>query len=711
MLSNMKNYLLILALSLISALCIAMEPEISPEITNAIAQAESFYDAVGAINELTKNMRLQGQLQDPGITRYLINSLIKKFPKGSFKNSLVVALALETPGAKKWVEDHIEEAKALALLLIVKGTDTDEELAVARDLLGYPAIVNFLVHFKDSKGASPLMHAISKDEIDIAEVLIRAGADPNQTLNGVPALLSAADHDKEEIVKKLLEAKADPNAQDIKGLTALMIAANNGNQDIVEELLEAGADPNLTLKDSKLSALMTAAKKGYLEIVQLLLAAGADPTAKSKDGKTAVQFAAEVNQKEVIKLILSYLQFMNAFEGMDLEGAIALVHEKAHDAVLKPLFENSLFMKRLVNDLIKRFYPQSTSEDRITVALRLDTPGSIHLIKDDAIHGVPLLIYHSIYRHPELVKKLIDAGADVNAHDLEGQTAIMYAIATKDPELITLLINADADLFAHKHGGKSVLSFATDTGDPALVMMIVKAQLIQLIKSYKSISDEAIAHIQKYIEDVPSIKRFLTVEYKSNYGESALELAAQNGHEKLVKILLAAGADPNAKDHFGQTALMETAYRNVAIVKELLQAGADPNLQDDRGKTALRNAAIHKKNKEIVQALLAAKADPNISDETGNTPLLEAASTADKDIVKLLLDAGANVNVQNKYGWTALINAATFGNKAVVPLLLEKGININATDNKGRTALAIAQEKGYEDIAKMIEEYSKNKGK
>jgi ankyrin repeat protein len=107
------------------------------------------------------------------------------------------------------------------------------------------------------------------------------------------------------IVERLLEEGGDVNKSDINGRTPLIFAASGPFPETVELLLQADSDPNATDSEEGWSALMFAAAEGHRDVVQKLLEYGADVSLKDKDGDTAIDFASNNNQTDVVELLKS----------------------------------------------------------------------------------------------------------------------------------------------------------------------------------------------------------------------------------------------------------------------------------------------------------------------------------------------------------------------------------------------------------------------
>jgi hypothetical protein len=165
--------------------------------------------------------------------------------------------------------------------------------------------------------------------------------------------------------------------------------------------------------------------------------------------------------------------------------------------------------------------------------------------------------------------------------------------------------------------------------------------------------------------------------------------------------LLEAGADVNARNDRGATALMAAAaVGHIANVERLLAAGADLEAQGGGGGTALMTAALLGRT-AIVDVLLAAGADLEARSNGGATALMDASAYGSTATVERLLEAGADVNARTDRGATALMMTGSSVNQAIVQLLLEAGADAN---DRGRIAWMPNASDGSPDLLRFFRE-------
>jgi len=177
---------------------------------------------------------------------------------------------------------------------------------------------------------------------------------------------------------------------------------------------------------------------------------------------------------------------------------------------------------------------------------------------------------------------------------------------------------------------------------------------------------------------------------------------------KGLSALIAEGVDVKrpGKNSQGRTLLISAATEGkVAMMDVLLRAGADPNAKDESGMTALRQVAWTGKNPVgATKRLIAAKADVNIVADDNWTPLIQvmyADPGVAVPVAQLLLQAGADAGIVNNEGNSALMLAAERGMPVLIPALVKGGADINARGSDG-TALGLAAEKGETAVVKAL---------
>jgi ankyrin repeat protein len=186
--------------------------------------------------------------------------------------------------------------------------------------------------------------------------------------------------------------------------------------------------------------------------------------------------------------------------------------------------------------------------------------------------------------------------------------------------------------------------------------------------------------------------------------ESAAPLAdaAERGDGRAVRRLLDSGADVDAPQPDGMTALHWAVERgDVSSVGRLLDAGADPKRANVFGGAPLATACVAG-SADIVERLLDAGADPNTIQRGGETALMLAARTGRVEPVRALLERGAVVDARERRGQTSLMWAAAEGHAEVVRALLEAGADHAARLDSGFTPLLFAVRGGHTAVVEAL---------
>jgi ankyrin repeat protein len=189
---------------------------------------------------------------------------------------------------------------------------------------------------------------------------------------------------------------------------------------------------------------------------------------------------------------------------------------------------------------------------------------------------------------------------------------------------------------------------------------------------------------------------------------SELNRAAERGDLDAIRAALDAGADIDAQDERGRTAVMAATYAHrTDAVRLLFEHGADPDIRDEM----LNNPFLYAGAEgylDILKLANVAGADPTIVNRFGGVALIPASEHGYVETVRYLLEeTDIDVDHVNKLGWTALLEAIILNDggpnqREVIRLLIEHGADVDLADGEGVTPLAHAQARGFSEIVAIL---------
>jgi ankyrin repeat protein len=448
-----------------------------------------------------------------------------------------------------------------------------------------------------------LLDAVRNGDKSAAQSLLSQRVDVNEAqADGATALHWAAQRNDLETADLLIQAGGNVNASNDYGVTPLALACGNSNAEMVEKLLGAGADPNAA-KVTGETVLMTCSRTGNPAAVRALLARGADPNAsEARGGQTALMWALAAKHAHVAGLLIERGANVNARSKTKAGLEVAVRYNAGGVADQLPYREPRGGFTPLL------FAAQQG--DLESARMLLAAGADIH---DGAPEDGPALLVASASGHEGLAIFFLEKGADPNAVDGFGMSALHYAM---------------------KKGVSALLGIRFDRSyrqQPPNMPELAKALLAR--------GADPNAQVTRGFKMGPDGIPFSMV------GATPFFLAAVSADANLMRILAAAGADPRRGPADGATPLIAAAM--AACSGTCAYAGANRDNEEEA-----RNAL------EAVRVAVEVGADVNAVNSDGQTAMHAAAFTGADAIVQFLADHGGAVDIRDKNGETPWTMAA-----------------------------------------------------
>ena len=300
------------------------------------------------------------------------------------------------------------------------------------------------------------------------------------------------------------------------------------------------------------------------------------------------------------------------------------------------------------------------------------------------------------------VKKFINKGYDVNTtneRSFPPKTPLMYAAGEGRFDVVKYLIDHGADVSKKVWHERTALHYASERGYLKVVEALLSKGAEIDVEGGDHCTPLMLAAERGHIDiSLCLIDHGADVNKKDGRKRTALYYASERGDLKVVEALLSKGAEIDVEDKDRCTPLMLAAGRgHIDISLCLIDHGADVNKKDHCKQTALHYAS-ESGDLKVVEALLSKGAEIDVEDKDCCTPLLLAAGRGHNDILLYLIDHGADVHKKDGRKRTALHYASESGDLKVVEALLSKGAEIDVEDGDCCTPLLLAAGRGHNDI-------------
>ncbi len=451
----------------------------------------------------------------------------------------------------------------------------------------------------------PLVEAVKSRDTEAVRALLADGVDVNTPQpDGATALHWAAYRDDLDTASLLIAAGADVTVANELGATPLWLAADNGSAAMVERLLDAGADPNVALPEGE-TPVMTASRTGDVDVIRLLLAHGAAVNVSEHSrGQTALMWAVAQGHHAIVEALIAH--------GADVHARSIerprLVH--AENTNGSQYDQGVMWNRGGFTPLLFAARHGDVESARLLVAGGAD-------VDDPAPTGATALVVATHSGHGAFAAALLDAGADPNAIGA-GYSALHAAILRGDGSLVETLLKRGADPNTRLETGTPIRRSSQDWAlnpslasatpfwlaayyrDPAIMRDLVAAGAdprLTTLELWRPVFARAGGVGPPHIAGGFATPLMAAVRGTSNGGRNVNQTSQRNPDAEernaldTVRVAVEFGADPNATDEQGETALHSAASRNfTTIVRLLSELGVDLNVKNDAGRTPLELA-------------------------------------------------------------------------------------------------------------------------
>ncbi|XP_029572819.1 ankyrin-1 isoform X18 [Salmo trutta] len=474
-------------------------------------------------------------------------------------------------------------------------------------------------------------------------------------------------------------------------VTSFLRAARSGNMDKAIDHIKNGIDIN-TANQNGLNGLHLASKEGHVKMVLELLHGGIDVETQTKKGNTALHIAALAGQEQVVAELVNYGANINAQSQVrpppvseetptplaeppaEEPPATTDTHTKGFTPLYMAAQENHLeVVKFLLENGANQSIPTEDGFTPLAVALQQGHENVVALLINYGTKGkVRLPALHIAARNDDTRTAAVLLQNDPNADVLSktGFTPLHIAAHYENLSVAQLLLNRGANVNFTPKNGITPLHIASRRGNVIMVRLL--------------------------------LDRGAQIDAKTKDELTPLHCAARNGHVRIIEILLDQGAPIQAKTKNGLSPIhMSAQGDHMDCVRQLMQYNAAIDDITLDHLTPLHVAA-HCGHHRMAKVLLDKGAKPNSRALNGFTPLHIACKKNHMRVMDLLLKHSASLEAVTESGLTPLHVASFMGHRKIVTILVQKGASPSASNVKVETPLHMACRAGHYEVAEFL---------
>lgn len=460
-------------------------------------------------------------------------------------------------------------------------------LEVAKALVAAGANVNML----DSEGSSLLVSAVissmGEPDAPFVKLLLDHGANPNAGQE--PALLWAAENGSIKTVKMLLDKGANANVYGVRGNPLLLVLSEGNNQRALMILYGFGG----IMPQTQRAAIRQAAVQSDAAIVRMLIEHGVD--VKKETNRGALLLAASTGNTAIVQLLLDHGAPLNVTDGdaflpfLTMPGEesqfltpLMLAARNGHAETVQLLLDKGVDVS--ARDKSGKTALMHLAESGRATVVRV-SPRMREAVLHRANEGVEKPVSKQVTAKEKaewhqwadagdvaIIQALLAKSADANTRDAKGRTALMVAAANSSPAVVQALLEAKAEINAQDNSGVTALMHVIEAGRIQQAPQLFSQELQTSVEMAK----------RRGGYDPKTAKAWLDrVNAAFSQQKAAVLQEATAGDVAVIKALLAAGADINARDKKNRTALsIATQSKRTAIVallqNSIKQSGSKP---------------------------------------------------------------------------------------------------------------------------------------